>query len=122
MENTCCAPSIPYCLTQGAGFYETIDWEDPETDDPIDLTGYTAKMQIRSSPSSSEVVLELSTENGRILNSGATGILTLLVDAEDTADLPAPFVGVYSLLVTNPDGFVTNLLTGVFNINEAITK
>lgn len=44
---------------------------------PIDITGYTAKMQMRSYPDSATPVLTLTTENGGITITGATGNIAL---------------------------------------------
>lgn len=51
---------------------------------PLDITGYTAKMQMRSNPSSSIAVLTLTTENGGIIIDGADGSIGLHATATQT--------------------------------------
>jgi hypothetical protein len=51
---------------------------------PLDITGYTAKMQMRSYPDSATAVLTLTTENGGIAITGATGNIALHATAAQT--------------------------------------
>lgn len=52
---------------------------------PIDLTGCTARMQLRSEVLSPDVLLELTTENGRIdMSDSANGWVRFVLTAEDT--------------------------------------
>jgi hypothetical protein len=43
----------------------------------INLTGYTARMQVRSTLESAEALIELTTANGRIALGGSAGTITL---------------------------------------------
>ena len=56
-----------------------------EYNEPVDLTGVTARMQLREKLDSSVVLLELTTENGRIVVDDATKTITLNITAADTA-------------------------------------
>lgn len=71
---------------QGSTVDVTMTWKD-ETGTPINLTGYTARMQLRPSVSSSTVTLELTTVNGRIVLGGVAGTIQLLVPATTMAGL-----------------------------------
>jgi hypothetical protein len=51
---------------------------------PINITGYTAKMQMRSSPDDPTAVLTLTTENGGIVLTGPTGNIALHATAAQT--------------------------------------
>jgi len=86
----------------------------------IDLSGYTARMQIRQTYQSAEVLAELTTENGGITITGGTGELDLLISATDTANLP-PIVGLYDLEIILGSE-VTRLIEGKVNITENITR
>ena len=51
---------------------------------PVNITGYTAKMQLRSTPNTVNAVLTLTTENGGISIDGPTGTITLHATATQT--------------------------------------
>jgi hypothetical protein len=84
MANTTCdvAPSYDITIEQGATYIKTFVWEIDNV--AVDLTGYTALMEIKKVIDDS-VVITLSTENGRI--SLANDMITLTVNADDTLDL-----------------------------------
>jgi hypothetical protein len=55
---------------------------------PIDLTGYTARMQVRSNIDSAGTILSLTTENGGIVLGGEMGYIDIYISATATAGLP----------------------------------
>jgi len=54
---------VTWEINQGEDFKRTIEVED-EAGNPVDLTGYTAKMQLRSSPGHINVYLTASSDTG----------------------------------------------------------
>ena len=104
---------------QSATFTRQILWKDDE-DLPINLTGGSAKMQVRTqSHFPGQVALELSTDNGRITLGGSAGTITLIVDAEDMGSLNGSYV--YDLYVYLPSG-TTRLVYGTFDVSSEVTK
>lgn len=116
-----------------------MTWREPPPDpdlpevlgDPINLTGFIARMQIRPSIDSTTVLLELTTENGGITLGGAAGTIDLLADADATALLdfspstPAALAagaGVYDLELEAADGEVTRLLQGNVVLDPEVTR
>ncbi len=87
---------------------------------PIDLTGITARMQIRDTVESSSFLIELSTANGRITVNGPAGELTLTISAVDTAALMTG--GVYDLEIVNVDATVDRLLEGNVVLSPEATR
>jgi hypothetical protein len=97
---------------------------------PPDLTGFTAKMQVRQNPSEPVIVM-LSTDNGCI-TTGSNGIVILTIPATTTTTL-APGYYEYDCFLSSPGGYgsggsgsgyvnvVTRFLFGKFNVIEAIT-
>ena len=85
------------------------------------LTGYTARMQVRRTKESSDVVLSLTTENGRLVITALTGVITLLVAAEDTAELDAASY-VYDLEIESSAGEVTRMFRGKFKVSREVTR
>lgn len=87
---------------QGARLFLPVYWVD-QFKNPINVTGYKAKFQLRGSPTNIEVIIDLSTENDGIQVFGPQGMFLLLQDASITAEYPVPFSGEYDLFIY-PDG------------------
>lgn len=114
-------PAGTYNITaeQGATFSRVLTWRD-ENDALINLTGYTARMQVRADYASPTAALSLTTENGKITLGGALGTVTLLVSAADMAAVSgASFV--YDLEMVNGSN-VTRLVQGNFTVNAEVTR
>jgi hypothetical protein len=111
------------CIFQGATFDQTLFYETGEPSTPVNLAGYTAKMQIRSKPESKAVILELSTTNGRItLNYGSNnGAIRLFILATDTATLSVCDKAVYDLELYN-GAVTTRILQGNVIISPEVTR
>lgn len=115
-----------FICEQGATFNPVITWREPTAEDgtpgdPIDLTGYSARMQVRPSVASTTVVISLTTENGRISLGGANGEIELLIEDEDTANLP-PASYKYDIELESSGGVVTRLLKGSFKVDPEVTR
>ena len=112
-------------IEQGATFRQPLQWSAGTPAVPVDLTGYTARMQVRSELTSPAVLLELTTENGRIGITDATaGKLELRLTATETAAL-AFESGVYDLELVAPDApdnTVTRLLAGSVTVLPEVTR
>lgn len=100
---------------QAATYQLTVTWLDP-SGNPVNLTGYTAAMQVRLGYSEPSVAATATVVNG-----GVTGQLTVTVDATQMAALRAPQVYVYDLRVTN-GATVTRLIEGTFTVVPAVTR
>ena len=105
---------------RGANFSAVLTWK-TEALALVNLTGYTAEMDVRVSRSDTGTqVLTLTTANSRITLGGAAGTITLTISAADTAALTAQTAW-YDLIVTSGAGTVTRLFEGVFIIAERVT-
>lgn len=105
-------------IEQGATFNLEFLYQD-QNGDPIDLTGMTARMQLRRQFNSPDALLNMTTENGRISLSGTSGTITLNISATDTASLTGS--GVYDLeLVNGP--VVNRILEGSYSICPEVTR
>lgn len=56
-----------------------------EYNEPVDLSGYTARMQIRPKLEDSTIIKELTTENGGIVIDNSAKTIQLVISAADTA-------------------------------------
>lgn len=91
---------------------------------PINMAGFTARMQIRSTAEATGVpLLELTTENGRIAIDNTARTITLTVSATDTAALTFS-AGVYDLELVSGDAtpVVTKLLSGNIAVADEVTR
>ena len=107
-------------INQGATLSLSAVWKD-SADALINLSGYTAKMTLRTAYAAAGTVLYLSTSNGGVSLS-AYGTVTISAAATATAALSAPSFGVYDLELTSGGGAVTRLLEGGYVIRPEVTK
>lgn len=107
-------------IEQGATYNQLFVWKD-SNGAAISNSGFTARMQIRKNITSSDIILALTTENGRITLGGANGAITLNISAADTAAL-ATYCGVYDLELVSSSGVVTRLLEGQVSISREVTR
>jgi hypothetical protein len=87
----------------------------------VNVSGYSANMIVRNSPTSPTSIVTLSSANGRILIGNTNGKFTLQLTAGDTGALTAGQY-VYDLEVTSSSGTVTRLLEGGFIVYEGVTS
>jgi hypothetical protein len=106
-------------IEQGATFRLHLVWKDSEGV-PVDLTGYSARMQIRQFVQSDDVVLSLNTGNGGIVL-GEDGDIQVAADAEQT-EMIVDLAGVYDLEMVSADDTVTRLVEGKVKINPEVTR
>jgi hypothetical protein len=104
---------------QGSTFSLAPQWKiDGEY---VNVTGYSANMVVRNSPTSSTSIITLSSNNGRITVGTTNGKFTLNITAGDTTALAAGQY-VYDLEITDTAGAVTRLLEGGFTVYEGVTS
>lgn len=107
-----------FVIEQGATWDQTLTWT--IDDEPVDLTGYSARMQVRQQVASPTPVLSLTDEDGIELG-GEDGTIRLSRSAAQTAALPAGSF-VYDLEVVSGGGVVTRLIEGGFRVKPEVTR
>lgn len=104
---------------QGATLALSLTWKDPDGN-PIDLLGYTARLQVRrSATASGDPLLEATDGNGITLG-GEDGVIAIEIPAETMADVPAGDLR-YDLELDSGSQ-VTRLLEGVFKVSPEVTR
>lgn len=89
-----------------------------DTYEPVDLTGYSARMQIRKKFGGTLLIELTSDEDGGITLGGPEGTVTIDMTAEQTAEITRS--GVYDLeLVIGST--VTKMLRGQFILTHEVT-
>jgi len=107
-------------IEQGATFRLDLVWRD-SNNNPVDLNGYSARMQVRASYTDSVVQLNLTSSNGAIVLGGALGTIVVTGAATATDDIPIR-AGVYDLELEASDGTVTRLVQGKVRISPEVTR
>lgn len=86
----------------------------------VDITGYQAKMQLRSHPSDADAVLTL-TETSGITIDGPTGTLAVHATAAQTgAIIEGPYY--FDLEITSPTDVVTRIVQGRVVVSAEVTR
>lgn len=130
------AASYSMRVTRGSTWEDVFTYtEDDQT--PIDLTGYQARMQVRTVAGqygltgSDSLVMELTTANGRLFFDPAEdGVLRIRVEAADTLPLNPDNLRkvkhVYSLELFRPAGldpeYVVPLVAGSISVLGEVTR
>lgn len=118
---SCEVASADLCIRQGGTWSKVLRWRTGSPLTPVNLTGFTARMQARPSYTSSTVAVELTTANGRITLGGALGTITLSLSATETAAL-TPGRYVYDLELVSGGGLVTPLAEGILTVSPEVTR
>lgn len=111
---------LKFTIYQGATFRKRLTWRAPDGT-PIDLSGCTARMQVRAEVESPTVLLSLTTENGGLTLGGAAGTVDLYVSDEDAGAITWD-AGVWDLEVVHPSGEVTRLAQGSVAVSPEVTR
>lgn len=107
-------------IDQGANWYFQVTYKD-SAGAPINLTGYSAALQLGTSYNMSTPTLSLSTTTtGMTIPTPANGTIIVNVPAATTAALATDNY-VYVMTITGPSGFVTRLLQGTVAIAPEVT-
>jgi hypothetical protein len=114
------AAKYDFTIEQGATFSLGFAWK---SDDGIavDLTGYTARMQVRQSVGSPDVLLDATTENGLLSIDEETGRVNISLPASVTTAMTWRR-GRYDIEVEAPDGTVTRLVEGSAIVSREVTR
>ena len=108
-------------VQQGSTFSRTLSWQiDGE---PVDLRGYTARMQIRTvqvNTKPAKLLDNLTSTNGGLVIDGPSGSITISMNALSTSRLPAGS-HVYDLELATDD-YVQRLVQGRLDVSAEVTK
>ncbi len=116
-----CAGKYNIIADQGATFSRTATWLGSDSQ-PINLTGYTARMQVRQRYVSTSTVLSLTSSPAAGISLGTSnGEITITVSASSMAAVGAGEYR-YDLELISGSGVVTRLLMGSFTVQAEVTR
>lgn len=106
---------------QGATFDYTLTWTTAGS--AVNLTGYTARMQVRESYDAGSAIVSLTNGTGITLG-GTAGTIVLGLSATATAALDGTpqKQHIYDLELVSGSGVVTRLVEGNFTIYPEVTR
>ena len=110
---------------QGTTFTRVLEVQSPDPVNPevfeiYDLTGHTARMQVRRTIDSASPIITLTTENGGIEIDGDDGRITIRMTDEQTGGLTSS--GVYDLEIIDAGGSVSRVVQGSFTLSLEVTR
>jgi len=109
-----------FVIDQGADWFITVVYKD-SAGTAIDLTGYTAALQIRDTYADSTTDLSLTSPSGGITITAATGTIAVTATAAQTGAIAAGNY-VYDLEITSAAGVVTRLVQGKISLSPQVTR
>lgn len=123
------AKTLNITIEQGATFTRQFGWynpiagtTEPDLDSPVVITGYTARMQLRTTYAASTYVLSLtSSPAAGITITGASGLVDVTITDEQTTVIEARDY-VYDLELESPGGVVTRLVEGTATVTPEVTR
>lgn len=105
-------------VAQGGTYRRTFTWTVDTV--PVDLTGFTATLTIRSAPSADTAVATVTSGSGLTLGGVAGTVAVLITDTVTAAIHPGTYV--WDLFLVSGGGETTPLLTGNFIVSAAVTR
>lgn len=118
------AGKLDLVIEQGATFKHTllVKQTDAQNCPAVDLTGFTARMQVRQAIEAPDPLIELTTANGRILITPLEGRIDMIISAQDSALLNFDDCAVYDLEIESAGGEVTRLVRGSVRLIKEVTR
>jgi hypothetical protein len=114
------ASAYNFEIEQGADLDITFARKNP-AGGVIGMTGFTARMQVRASIISPDILLDLTTENGRLAINEAAGEVRIILNAATTSAIQWPR-GVYDMELVSPTGGVSRMLYGEITVSKEVTR
>lgn len=106
-------------VDQNTTFTFTVDYED-NGGNPINLTGASAKMQVRDSKGGQKLAFTLTSPSGGITIDGPNGKLTVKMTPTQTNKLFYP-KSEYDIMIIDSNTNRTKLLEGFITLSRSVT-
>ena len=114
--------NINLTIYQGTTFKKDFQWLIGTPSTPVDITNFKIRMQIRATIKDTNFIVELTTENGRIIISDAiNGKFYLFLDDSITSGLTIKS-GVYDIEIIDLSLHVERLIQGSIIVSPEVTR
>lgn len=115
------AGTYNFTIEQGTTFQQDFVWNIDNV--AVDVTGYSARMMVRSSVASSTVLDSWNTDNGRMTIGTSDGRFSIFLPSTDCAAIEWT-TGVYDIELVSPAAtpIVTRILKGTITIDPEVTR
>ena len=107
-------------VDQNATFSFRVEYTEQDEVTPIDLTGASAKMQVRDTKGGNKLAVTLTSPSGGITIDGPEGILNIKMTPTQTNKLFYPKSS-YDVMVIDSNGNKIKLLEGFMTLNRSVT-
>lgn len=107
-------------VEQGTTFTFQIQYTLDDEVTPIDLTGSSAKMQVRDVTSAAKLACTLTSPSGGIVIDGPEGLLTIKMTPTQTSKLFYP-KSAYDVMIVDSNGNKIKLLKGFMTLSRSVT-
>jgi hypothetical protein len=109
---------VNFVCPQGSTFRRTLTYSLDNL--PINLSGYSSRLQVRQAYYSENPIISLVSGSG-ITIGGSAGTIDILISASTTSQFP-PGNHVYDLEIISPSNIVDRLIEGTFNVTPEVTR
>jgi len=106
-------------VDQNATFSFVVEYKD-DNGNAIDLTGASAKMQVRDVKGGTKLAVTLTSPSGGIVINGTLGKVTVTLTPTQTNKLFYP-KSVYDIMVVDSNANKIKLLEGFLTLNRSVT-
>lgn len=111
---------VNFVCPQGTTFRRTLTYKIDQT--PVDLSGYSARLQVREAYYSDNYLVSLSSGSiGGITLGGSAGTIDIIIDAETTSSFTTGN-HVYDLEIVSPSDYVDRIIEGAFTVTPEVTR
>jgi len=107
-------------VDQNTTFKFQIQYTQDDEVTPVDLSGATAKMQVRDTKGGSKLAFTLTSPLGGITIDGPDGILDIVITPTQTNKLFYPKSS-YDIMVIDSNGNKTKIVEGFMTLSRSVT-
>lgn len=100
--------TVPFFLTDESG-------------KALNLSGFSAQMQLRSNSYTGNLIDTLTSENGGLVLDGDAGSLTVIFSHGKTEEYPATAL-VYDIELVSPSNLITRVVEGRIAVSPEVTR
>jgi hypothetical protein len=109
---------VNFLCPQGSTFRKNITYKIQDV--PVNLTGYSSRLQVRQTHYAANPIVSLTSASGITLG-GSAGTIDILISDEVTKDFPIG-TWVYDLEVESSGGITDRLIEGSFLVTPEVTR